>query len=275
MIRKSLLCFVILFGLHCLLVFRCPASGTATHRWQSNVIKTQQFLYAPDIDTAMVGTSLSAKIISDSIPSVHSLSFSGCSVEDGLRIISKKEHLPRLVLVETNLFLREGSPNLFASQTNRMLLKIRKQIPSLREQYQSVCLLFSFLKSARGEETSSTEVVDSLLRDKVIERRIKEDTPMDETAIQNRLQTLRPLMQELEGKGVRFVFFEMPVNERLRHTKRFEQTRAILQKEFPQSRYVYLPADTATYMTTDGLHLNQAEQRAFSHHFKEVLSQYQ
>ena len=87
MIKKSIICFVIFAILHLCIVLFNPSVGMATHQWQDNVLKAQQFLYAEKADTVMVGTSLSARIIRDSIPFVKSVSFGGCSVEDGLKII--------------------------------------------------------------------------------------------------------------------------------------------------------------------------------------------
>ena len=112
MIKKSILCFAVLFGLHLSIVLLNPTMGMATHQWQDNVIKAQQFIYAEESDTVMVGTSLSARIIRDSIPTVRSVSFGGCAVEDGLKIILSKGNFPKYILAETNLFFLDGNPEL-------------------------------------------------------------------------------------------------------------------------------------------------------------------
>ena len=74
--------------------------GVLTHQWQDNVNKAQQYVYEKSRDTVMVGTSLSSRIIADSIPMVTSLSFGGCSVEDGLMIILYKGYTPKFILIE-------------------------------------------------------------------------------------------------------------------------------------------------------------------------------
>lgn len=96
MIKKSILAFVAVFAIHALIVWANLSEGMPTHQWQSNYVKAQTFLYSDDTDVAMVGTSLSGRIIGDSIPTVNSVSFGGCAVEDGLRIISSKDKFPKI-----------------------------------------------------------------------------------------------------------------------------------------------------------------------------------
>ena len=55
--------------------------------------------------------------------------------EDGLRIISSKDKLPKYVLVEANLMYQTGNSELVSKLTEGAMPMIRKWIPSLREQY--------------------------------------------------------------------------------------------------------------------------------------------
>ena len=273
MIKKSILCFAVLFGLHLLIVLLNPTMGMATHQWQDNVIKAQQFIYAEKSDTVMVGTSLSARIIRDSIPTVKSVSFGGCAVEDGLKIILSKGDLPKYILAETNLFFLDGNAELVSKMTEGALPVLRRWIPSLREQYQPICLFASMMASAAGiNPQAGTTTVDMALLDESIEHHIKYDWQMPEAQAERRMRDMKQLVEAFEAKGTRFLFFEMPVNERLLHLKRYDQTRALMQKTFPADRYTYLPFDTTRYVTTDGEHLDYEGQQVFSHYFKGQLS---
>lgn len=273
MIKKSILCFAVLFGLHLLIVLLNPTMGMATHQWQDNVIKAQQFIYAEKSDTVMVGTSLSARIIRDSIPTVKSVSFGGCAVEDGLKIILSKGDLPKYILAETNLFFLDGNAELVSKMTEGALPVLRRRIPSLREQYQPICLFASMMASAAGiNPQAGTTTVDMALLDESIEHHIKYDWQMPEAQAERRMRDMKQLVEAFEAKGTRFLFFEMPVNERLLHLKRYDQTRALMQKTFPADRYTYLPFDTTRYVTTDGEHLDYEGQQVFSHYFKGQLS---
>ena len=243
------------------------------HQWQDNVIKAQQFIYAEKSDTVMVGTSLSARIIRDSIPTVKSVSFGGCAVEDGLRIILSKGDLPRFILAETNLFFLDGNPELVSKMTEGVMPMLRRWIPSLREQYQPICMLASMMASAADiNPQAGTSTVDMDLLNESIEHHIKYDWQMPEPQAETRMGDMKRLVEMFEAKGTRVLFFEMPVNERLTHLKRYDQTRELMQKTFPADRYTYLPFDTTRYVTTDGEHLDYEGQQVFSHYFKGVLS---
>ena len=63
----------------------------------------------------------------------------------------------------------------------------------------------------------------------------------------------------------------MPVNQEAYHLKELEQTRKMVRMAFPNSRYAYLPNDTTTYLTTDGLHLDYEGQQRYSHFIKQAL----
>ena len=273
MIKRSILCFAVLFGIHLVIVLLNPMVGMATHQWQDNVIKAQQFIYAEKSDTVMVGTSLSARIIRDSIPTVKSVSFGGCAVEDGMRIILSKGDLPRFILAETNLFFLDGNPELVSKMTEGVMPMLRRWIPSLREQYQPICMLASMMASAADiNPQAGTSTVDMDLLNESIEHHIKYDWQMPEAQAETRMGDMKRLVEMFEAKGTRVLFFEMPVNERLTHLKRYDQTRELMQKTFPADRYTYLPFDTTRYVTTDGEHLDYEGQQVFSHYFKGVLS---
>jgi hypothetical protein len=246
----------------------------ATHQWQENLIKAQSFLYADHADSAMVGTSLSARIIRDSIPSVKSVSFGGCAVEDGLRIISSKRHLPQYVFVESNLLFMEGNKELVNKLTEGIIPTIKYWIPSLREQYEPICLLASLaLKAGNVNPQAGAAAIDLNILNQSIKQQQVDDRKYQYEVSEERLRTIKKLMDSLEGKGVKFVFFEMPVNEQIYHLRKFAKTRERLAQEFPKDQYRYLPSDTTHYTTTDGEHLSFEEQQVFSHFFKKELTE--
>ena len=150
MIKKSILSFFMLFIIHVIVIWLFPTLGMATNQWQDNMVKAQHFLYAEDTDTAMVGTSLSARILPDSIPSVRSVAFGGCAAEDGLRLILSKPTVPHCVLIEANLLFRKGNDELIDKMTKGVIPQLRKCIPSLRECNEPICLLSGLMIKAAG-----------------------------------------------------------------------------------------------------------------------------
>lgn len=268
MIKKSFICCIILFIIHTVIVVYEPSIGMGTNQWQDNAIKAQQFMYAPNADTVMVGSSLSGRIIRDSIPFVKSISFGGCAVEDGLRIIHSKNYAPKYILVETNIIFREGNPDLVLGTTEGIIPKLRSFIPSLREQYEPICVFASLMTRSID---ITPQMVNINLLNKSINRMKEGDEPLQQEKIQERLHEIKRLINAIESGGTQFIFFEMPVNEQLSHLKLYDQTRAVLQKEFPKDKYCYLPSDTAKYLTTDGIHLDFDGAQRYSHYFREKL----
>ena len=201
------------------------------------------------------------------------MSLGGCSVEDGLRITECKSHLPRYILVEDNLLLHHGNKALVATLTEGLLPTVKRWIPSLREQYQPICILASMLlRSGNINPQAANSVIDmDLLNDRIAQLQ-REDFRIDDEDLERQLATVKELMAHLEEQGVTFVFFEMPINERLYHLNKYAQTRDILRREFPASKYRYLPSDTTRYLTADGEHLDFTGQQVYSHFFKKALA---
>lgn len=272
MIKKSILSFIMLFIIHVIVIWLFPTLGMATNQWQDNMVKAQHFLYAEDTDTAMVGTSLSARILPDSIPSIRSVAFGGCATEDGLRLILSKPTLPHCVLIEANLLFRKGNDELIDKMTKGVIPQLRRWIPSLRECNEPICLLSGLMIKAAGmNPQAATMSVDMEQLRESIKRLVADDKPLSETELRQRTDIIKSLVMQLEQKGTKLIFFEMPVNQEAYHLKELEQTRKMVRMAFPNSRYAYLPNDTTTYLTTDGLHLDYEGQQRYSHFIKQAL----
>lgn len=275
MIKKSFICFIIIFIVHAIFVKLFPDIGMATNQRQDNILKAQQAFYANHLDLAIVGTSLANRIIRDSIPDIQSLAFVGCSVEDGLQILRSRHEAPKYVFVEINLLLRGGKKELVNGVTQGFVPRIKGWIPSLREQYEPICILASsIIGTSKMNAQVGMAIIDHDLLNSQVESAIKNDIPIEENIIKNRMSDIKCLISELEAKGTKFVFFEMPVNHRLTHLKMYDQIREVVRKDFPERKYDYLPSDTSKYMTTDGQHLDFEGQLRYTHFFKEATSKY-
>ncbi len=275
MIKKSIICFLILFIIHALFVKIFPNIGMATNQRQDNILKAQQAFYAEDMHMAIVGTSLANRIIRDSIPNIQSLAFVGCSVEDGLQILRNRRNVPKYVFVEINLILRGGRKELVNGTTNGIIPKIKEWIPSLREQYEPICILAStIIGTSKMNTQAGMAVIDSDRLNSQVEGLLKDDKPLEEDFVKKRMSEIKSLISELEAKGTKFVFFEMPINYRLTHLKSLDQIREVVRKDFPEETYDYLPSDTSKYMTTDGQHLDLEGQKKYTHFFRKVTEKY-
>ena len=271
MIKKSIICFFFFAVCYSLLIALVPNKGIGTHQWQENQIRAQRFLYEKSSDTVIVGTSLSARILLDSLKNVSSCAFSACVVEDGLRLILSKDVMPHCVLVETNYILRSSNEELVKVNTQGPLPFLRNYIPILREQNAPISLVGRlFMQGA----LAPADAVDKERLQKNINNRILEDNThfLTEKQLWQRMQTIVSLAGKLEEQGTKIVLYEMPLNNSLKHVRSNEQTRNAVSRMFPKDKYIYLPNDTSTYLTNDGEHLDAEGQRRYSHFLKEALA---
>ena len=271
MIRKSIICFILFALCYSILIAFVPNKGIGTHQWQENQIRAQRFLYEKSFDTVIVGTSLSARILLDSLKNVSSCAFSACVVEDGLRLILSKDVIPHYVLIETNYILRPSNGELVTVNTQGPLPLLRNYIPILREQNAPISLIgYCFMQRA----LAPADTVDLERLHKSIENRILEDNThfLTEKMQKGRMNVIMSLISKLEKRGAKIVLFEMPLNDSLKYVRSNEQTRQAVIRMFPKEKYIYLPNDTSTYLTNDGEHLDAEGQRRYSHYLKEILA---
>lgn len=271
MLYKSIISFLSFTFFYSLFIVLVPNKGIGTHQWQENQIRAQRYLYESTTDTVIVGTSLSARLLLDSLKSLSSCAFSACVVEDGLRLILSKELLPHYVLIETNYILRSSNEELVKVNTQGPLPFLRKYIPIIREQNSPISMFGScFMQGA----LAPADTVDmERLQDNIRNRILDDNTHfLTEYQLKKQMNVIRSLVSKLEDRGTKIVFYEMPLNDRLRHIRSNEQTRQAVIRMFPKDRYVYLPNDTSTYLTNDGEHLDSEGQRRYSHFLKKTLA---
>ena len=106
MIKKSIILCISLFLIYTLFIyFLAPKWWTASqHQWQENIVKAQQFSYNKEtFQNIIVGSSLSSRLIMDSIPETYNLSFAGQSIFDGLNIVCNSNKSIKNVFIEINL----------------------------------------------------------------------------------------------------------------------------------------------------------------------------
>lgn len=285
MIKKTLAVAAILLVLYTLFVlFFAPKWWYASqHQWQDNLIKAQHYLYdeSDTIRNVIVGSSLSCRIVADSLPQTYNLSFNGQSIYDGLDIITHKSKLPENVFVEMNIALREGSEDFTSSLYTPVLAYLKKIFPSLRADKQplgvvgrvSAYVFRSIRENKQQKENMSTETVTRINDDlfvKMLDFQIREYSFIPDTAVVNRcFKNLSAYITEIESRGGKIIFFEIPVNNKLTNLPREVVVREKFYQLFPPTKYDYIHIpDSVDYVTTDGQHLNSIEALDYTLYFR-------
>jgi hypothetical protein len=243
MIKKSLIAFITLFILYTIFISLRPKLSSSQHQWQDNVIKAQRYIYnnSDTLNNVIIGSSLSCRLIMDSLPSFYNLSFGGQSVFDGLKILKNKNKLPKKVFIETNVVLRGESVD-FTNSLFSPLSFLEKYFLSLRADKQPIAIsikyfsalrvriknfiktkiqLFLKTKNINQEITQTKEITNPILKhdelfDKMLNLQIASYSKQPDTNLLNKqLLLLTEYVKYLKTNGVKVFFFEMPVNYNL------------------------------------------------------------
>lgn len=286
MVKKALLVAGVTFVLYTLFIHRIkPHWNISQPRGhQKNQLKAEKYLYNSQHESGvLVGSSLAAHL--DTMPGTYNLSLSGMSPLDGLALVIKQKHLPRMVLVEMNFIDREEDPDFTALLTNPVLMPAKRLLLSLRankqplavvdEQLQVVLAQLSYRFTAPADGSPRSEQI-SFLDQMMVKQRKRYAQPPVATLLQRQLDKLRQIVTLLEQRNVQVIFYEMPVDQRLCHTPRVKAIRRAFQQHFPPSVYFYVyPPTCAGYHTTDGLHLDGPSATRYTNFLQHQLARRQ
>lgn len=278
MIGKSLVGFVVLCSTYMLLMHAFPGLTVSQNQNQTNYIKAEQYLYASDVakPVVIVGTSLSARLVADSLPGAYNLAFGGMSVTDGLAIVERSSQKPRLLLIEINLFYKTGSARFLEPLFNPVNYQLKKYFVSLRSDKQPIALataaLIRVLKNAkghRGQSSGRKAEKDPPFQQQVFSNYLTQYNILpDTTAVTGSLKMLKTAVVALQREGIKIVFLEMPVNEGLIRSPRHQYLSHAFRAAFPSSLYTYVPNQKWNFRTTDGLHMNRMEAQKFTKYLR-------
>lgn len=277
MIGKALLLFLALVILYCISIqVIMPSIQVSQHQWQTNSIKAQNFLYTADTCTnVVVGSSLSARL---NVSELCNLSFVGLSAFDGLRMLESTNYKLSTIYIETNILFRDEDSDFTGQLTNPFLYYTKKYIPALRDGKQPLAIFaktgyetFRHIKNGNKKIATSVTTVDPVLFDKLLANQINLYATVPTSEEMNRsMSKLQKFVEKFKKRGIRIVFFEMPVHEKLCDLPLSVQFRKSMRKAFPPAQYRYIPQpDCRAYHTTDGVHLTEQEAIRYVAYFRE------
>jgi hypothetical protein len=285
MVRKSLLFALLLFAVYSLFIsFVKPHWSIPQHQWQENRVKAEKYLYEDNSNkNVIVGTSLSCRLIMDSLPNIFNLALGGQSAFDGLYIIRNRGTFPNTVFIEMNYILKEESKSFLTSINNPLLSTIKKQLLSVREDKQPIAALgdiiniratkplFKLYRSGFAETHSISDKDDNknLFNELIKEQEKNYKLTPNPKYLEETFTKLSKEVDLLKNNGVRVIFFEVPVNERLYNLPMPQLVRKEFFKYFPsnQFKYIIVP-DCKGFTTSDGIHLVDDGAKIFTHFFK-------
>lgn len=260
-----------------------------------NIITAEKYIYAPGSpQVVLVGSSLARRFEPDAFSlEIFNLSFSGKGALDGLSIIEKVVHIPRIVLIETNYLARDRDPSFTDPLFREPAFTLKQFTPVLKEKYRPLNSLQSLIDmSINGKprpnigetvvepeqshtinhEDKEAPIIDSLLK-RVIERQSTwfTEASKDKTLIKS-LQLLKNIIDGLQESGVKVVFFEMPMHQQICKAQGYLSLQETIVSRFPTGEYFWLSSpDCNEYKTTDGIHLKALDADRYARDISQQL----
>jgi hypothetical protein len=280
MIRKSLVvCLVVFLGYSFILLFVKKDKDAGQYQYQDNIIRGQHYLYRHDIpDAVMIGTSLSNKLPKDSLKGIYSLSFAGLNVFDGFHIILDRKTPPKTVFIETNYFFKPENKPFTSLFDSKLENKLKKDLVALQETNQPVNIfryllssLFHSKKKAgipKNEISVPQDVFSNLLKLQQVEY-----NKIDTNLIENSLNQLEQNINDINLRGSKVCFFEVPVSPELENLPLAQYVRTSIEKRFTGTRnvsFIKLPVGV-NFTTVDGVHLDDYSAWRYTHYFNEEI----
>lgn len=282
MIKKSFILFIVLFATYNLI---CPSFSlnflSPQGFWQENQIKAQDFIYSDidSVESVIVGTSQSSRILVDSLPGFLNLAFYGESMFNGLYLLQQKKVYPDWVFIETNILPHDNiERNSFFYETlyNPVLYLLRRYFPAMRDGKQPILLLSSLIEKEivdksiapidRDKYAAIFQIFSEPSLDKPRYSIFKEGIDINSIGYSQ----LSQYVDSLKSHGTQVVFFEIPTHEVLCNSYNYETTRLGFEKKFPPTKYLYMPrVPCGEYKTLDGWHMGLKEAIKYTKRFRQ------
>jgi len=273
MIKGSLITAFIIFASYNVFVFFVKEDiSHAQYNYQENVIKADKYLFNKTVPHAIIlGSSLSGRIVPDSLPGIYNLALYGMGPFDGANILLKKDAIPAIILIETNLFYKPANENFKKSFDNNTMLFLKGKLPALRDEYQPVGISYGFIK--KMSKNQHAQMRGNKLNNAFFETLVNTQKKLYQTPDTNLINLgiikLRVYIDEIRKRGSKICFYEMPVNSELEKLPQTLKVRDAIFKNFPEITYIQPPGKN--YVSSDALHLGPEEAAEYTAYLKTKL----
>lgn len=289
MIRNTILIALLLFLFYSLLLLLFPGISSSQHQNQDNIIKAQKYIYGfpGSHDYVIVGSSLSTRLVKDSLPGYFDLSFGGLSIFDGLQIIQKVAEKPKVVFIEMNILQRDTTEAFLSSLFNPVNYFLKKHFMALRHDRQPVSYLVTrlvkFIQSFRNfiipkesfNNTIQATQVNPVVYQKMLDSKVRElSQKIDQTLLDIQINKLKGYVDNLKVQDIRIIFYEIPVNHQLENLGIPVSIRQTFYNTFPASIYSYIDLPDVQFVTSDGMHLLRNEAIYYTQYFRKIAGEY-
>jgi len=279
-LKSLLLVFLVFAAYSSMLKIVKPKVTAFQNQWVQNYSIAEVYMYKPILpSTVIVGSSMSAKLLEEEFSdSVYNLSFAGGSALTGLNLIKKKNHIPRLILIETNTIELPTNYEMLNDLFTPFIWRLKRYITSLQYTYQPINIILSVMKKQfdRSDAEKIDEKPNYKLLESILVRRMRQNKKADDIFEgRKELLELKKLVVFFSNKGTQIVFFKIPVHSTILASKRYIVRKTVLHKIFADMQVDWLKNPSSyKFETSDGLHLLFKGARDFSRFLNSVIEDF-
>jgi hypothetical protein len=228
------------------------------------LITLNRYAKEPVPDVLLVGSSLTVRLKEEyfATPRLRNLAIAGGSPVTGLEIVANQPRLPRIILVETDILSRRTDMALVERYSKAGDVKplffrpIRTAIAAYEDRIHAPLAhaqISGSLRELLGRPPSDFD--NHIYLDRAAQQWNAEDPT---TAVRMNVMRIRELVQAIEQRGARVLFFELPYSAQLEESRSAKITREIVQAAFPDPhRWLRMDYPRDQLRWADGVHLDE------------------
>jgi hypothetical protein len=231
---------------------------TGQNQGDTNMIRAQDYLAAQDrAATVLVGSSLTFRLPAAELgPQTVNLAFAGGGALTGLEIVEESGGRPKLVLVETNVLTRGLDRDFVRSLLRFPERQMRRHLRVFQTGYDPANLaqrgMARFLNKADYMPVPPPQVVRQL----TVVQQEDMSKSQDLALMRANLSATATAIAQLQSRGIRVGFFEMPTDPSLKNLPGETIPRREAAAAFPDGRFCWLHLEVSGGAhTLDGIHL--------------------
>lgn len=256
---KTVVLSLVMFTLYSVVLhILSPNVKVFQNQWIKNYSIAEEFIYQESLfKTVIVGSSLAARLIkSDLGKETYNLSLSGGSALTGLHIIKESTILPEMIFIEVNILERKLNEDMLDSLFVPVVWKMKRNVKSLQYTYQPINVLLTFIKNRfdRDDAVMKYDYINKKILESGIKRHSQNTWGIDGLGERD-LVGQRDLVNYFSSKGVKIIFFQMPVHKDVLGSVMYQKRKIVLLEMFPEFEFNWAE-NNHKYETMDGIHLS-------------------
>jgi hypothetical protein len=238
---------------------------------QTNQLSIERLFRATETpDIILVGSSLAEQLdFKDIHFCIYNMALGGDSALTGLSALARSGLIPKKVYIEINVPERGINKDLI-DKASGMLPKLSSVF---YVENKPINLVYSWLLQITKHNGSGSEVNEVVRQNFIDLHRQNTSQALTFEVLTKSTAEYIALVNDLESKGTKIIFFEMPIYPDLEKLPHMIQVRSAFKEAFPNNQFIDYDdlSNGLIIKTRDGIHLTQDEAKNVVYVFKDYF----